>query len=145
MSAMEKLVEEGILKFIGVSNFNIFQIEEAKKYLRRIDIVVNQVEYSLVERRIERDLIAYCLKNNITVMAYCPLARGILPKNELLKQIGIKYGKTSAQVALNWLIQKENVVAIPKALNTEHLKENAQATGWRLTEEDLQLINKHFR
>ncbi len=145
MSAMEKLVEEGILKFIGVSNFNIFQIEEAKKYLRRIDIVVNQVEYSLVERRIERDLIAYCLKNNITVMAYCPLAKGILPKNELLKQIGIKYGKTSAQVALNWLIQKENVVAIPKALNTEHLKENAQATGWRLTEEDLQLINKNFR
>ncbi|MCS7203716.1 MAG: aldo/keto reductase [Thermodesulfovibrio sp.] len=145
MDAMEKLVDEGIVKFIGVSNFGVLQMEQARACLSKTDIVVNQVEYSLIERRIEKDVLPYCQKNKITVMAYCPLGRGILPKNQFLKEVGLKYGKTAAQIALNWLIQKDEVVAIPKAIKIEHLRENAESTGWRLNKEDVELIEKYFR
>ncbi len=145
MNAMERLIEDKVVKFIGVSNFSVSQIEKARAYLRNTDIVVNQVEYNLIERKIEKVLLPYCVKNNITLMAYCPLARGLLAKNEFLKQIGKKYNKTASQIALNWLIQKEGVVAIPKSSKIEHLQENALATSWRLSEKDIQLIEEHFR
>jgi len=93
-------------------------------------------------------LIPYCQKNQITVMAFKPLARpsaeGGLPQNEFLREIGKKYGKTPAQVALNWLISKEPVIAIPKAINLGHLEENTGATGWALAQEDLESISTHF-
>ena len=69
-------------------------------------------------------------------MAYTPLEKGNLAKNRCLSEMGIKYGKTAAQIALNWLIWKENVVAIPKAINKDHIKENFGAMGWRLSEEE---------
>lgn len=144
MKAMEELVDSRIVKYIGVSNFNVSQMDEARKHLKNTDIVVNQVEYSLIERRIEKDIIPYCMRNKITVMAYCPLARGLLARNEFLKEIGKKYGKTASQVALNWLVQKENVVAVVKAIKPEHLIENASATDWKLNEEDIELIEKIF-
>uniref|UniRef100_A0A7C4AKF9 Aldo/keto reductase n=1 Tax=Thermodesulfovibrio aggregans TaxID=86166 RepID=A0A7C4AKF9_9BACT len=144
MQAMEKLVNDSIVRFIGVSNFNVYQMKQAKACLS-IDIVVNQVEYSLIERKIERDILPYCIKNKITVMAYCPLGRGILPNNKFLKEIGIKYDKTAAQVALNWLIQKKGVVAIPKAIKIEHITENAESTDWRLSKEDILVIEEHFK
>lgn len=144
MDAMEKLVSEGVVRFIGVSNFSVTEMEQARACLSKTTIVVNQVEYSLIDRRIERNILPYCQKNKITVMAYCPLGRGILPKNQFLKEIGLKYGKTAAQIALNWLIGKEEVIAIPKAIKIEHIKENAESTGWRLSEEDIQKIEKYF-
>ncbi|MEN2994652.1 MAG: aldo/keto reductase [Thermodesulfovibrio sp.] len=144
MQAMEKLVEEGVIRYIGVSNFNVYEMEEARKNLKNNDIVVNQVEYSLIHRRIEKDILPYCIKNKITVMAYCPLGRGVLAKNQLLKKIGLKYNKTAAQVALNWLIQKERVIAIPKSSKIQHIIENAHSTGWRLSPEDIKFIEEHF-
>ncbi|MCS7215201.1 MAG: aldo/keto reductase [Thermodesulfovibrio sp.] len=145
MEAMESLVNESLVRFIGVSNFNVYEMEEARKVLKNTDIVVNQVEYNLTYRKIERDILPYCIKNNITVMAYCPLGRGVLPKNQFLREIGLKYNKTAAQVALNWLIQKERVMAIPKSSKIKHVIENAQSTGWRLSIEDIEIIEKFFR
>ena len=148
MQAMEKLVERKLIRFIGVSNFDICQVEEAESHLSQNEIVANQVDYSLLVRGRERDLIPYCQKNQITVMAFKPLARpsaeGGLPQNEFLREIGKKYGKTPAQVALNWLISKEPVIAIPKAVNLGHLEENTGATGWVLAQEDLESISTHF-
>lgn len=144
MKAMEELVEMGVVRYIGVSNFNVLQMDETRRKLKNIDIVINQVEYSLIERKIEKDVLPYCIKNKITVMAYCPLGRGLLAKNGFLEKIGKKYVKTSSQVALNWLVQKENVVAIPKAIKIEHLIENSSATDWRLNKEDLESIEKFF-
>ena len=148
MQAMEKLVERKLIRFIGVSNFYISEVEEAKSHLSQNEIVANQVDYSLLVRGRERDLIPYCQKNRITVMAFKPLARpsaeGGLPQNEFLREIGKKYGKTPAQVALNWLISKEPVIAIPKAINLGHLEENTGATGWALAQEDLESISTHF-
>lgn len=79
-----------------------------------------------------------------TLMAYTPLAKGRLSRSEFLEGIGRKYGKTAAQVALNWLIAKENVIAIPKAINISHLKENAGAMGWRLLEDDMERMSSYF-
>jgi diketogulonate reductase-like aldo/keto reductase len=145
MSAMEWLVGRRMVKFIGVSNFNVAQMEEAGSYLENNVITVNQLPYSLLDRDIEKETLPYCAKNNITVMAYWPLSKGKLANDKFLTGVGEKYGKTSAQVAINWLISQDNVIAIPKAVNPEHLEQNAEATNWRLSEEDIELISSHFR
>jgi len=144
MAAMEKLVEEKLVRFIGVSNFDVALVEEARNYLSNNDIVANQVEYSLLERSIEKDVLPYCTKHRITLMAYTPLGMGKLARNEFLKEVGKKYNKTAAQVALNWLISKENVIAIPKAIDLNHLKENAGAGDWRLSPRDIRRISVYF-
>lgn len=140
MSAMEKLVEEGLIKFIGVSNFNVSQMEEAQRYLKNNKLVANQVEYSLFYRKIEKDILPYCEKMGITVIAYSPLARGAIPEDKFIQKIASKYNKTASQLALNWLIKKPNVIAIPKSSKIERLKEFAESTGWNISEEDEKLI-----
>jgi len=145
MSAMEWLIERRMVKFLGVSNFNVAQMEEAGSCLKNNRIIVNQLPYSLLDRDIEKGALPYCVENNITVIAYWPLSRGKLVNDEFLSKIGEKYGKTSAQVAINWLITHENVIAIPKAVNPKHLEQNAEAANWRLSEEDVELISSHFQ
>ncbi len=148
MKAMEKLVEDGKIKYIGVSNFSVKEFEDAQSALKSQRIVSNQVEYSILVRNPEHDLLDYCTKNKVTLIAYSPLARGGLfdtRYNELLSimnSIGKKHGKTIIQVALNWLISKEPVVAIPKASNIDHMKENAGAGDFKLTKEEIEEINK---
>jgi len=144
IEAMEKLVEQNLVKFIGVSNFDVGEMEEGKSYLSKNDIVVNQVEYSLLNRCIERDVLPYCTQQQMIIMAYTPLAKSRLSRSEFLREIGEKYGKTAAQVALNWLIAKEKVIAIPKAVNMDHIEENASAMGWRLSQDDIERISSYF-
>jgi diketogulonate reductase-like aldo/keto reductase len=148
MRAMEKLVNEGKIRYIGISNFSVEETVEAMNALSKYEIVSNQVEYSLLVRDIEKDLLDFCRKNKITVIAYSPLARGELLKGkyyEFLSKIGKKYNKTAAQVALNWLIIKENVVAIPKAFSKAKIVENMGAYGWKLSDEDLKTIDEFFK
>ncbi|RLI64966.1 MAG: aldo/keto reductase [Candidatus Asgardarchaeum californiense] len=145
MKAMEKLVEMGLVRYIGVSNFNVSEMEEARNALSKNDIVVNQVKYNLLDRSIERDVLPYCQREKITIMAYTPLAKGELARNPILKEIGKKYGKTAAQVALNWLISKDHVMAIPKASSLNHVEENAGAMGWRLSPDDVKFLNEKFK
>jgi len=144
IEAMGKLAEQNLVRFIGVSNFDVSQIEEARSYLSKNDIVANQVEYSLLERSVERDVLPYCARQRITVMAYTPLGLGRLARSGFLREIGKRYEKTAAQVALNWLIAKENVIAIPKAVNIDHLEENAGAMGWTLSGDDAERISSWF-
>jgi diketogulonate reductase-like aldo/keto reductase len=147
MSAMEELVHQGKIRHIGVSNFSVSELEEAQEALSTEKIVSNQVQYNLTNRSIEEDLIPYCKKENITVVAYSPLSRGQVSrrKDGVLDQIASKNGKTKAQVALNFLTREDNVVAIPKASSTEHVRENCGASGWRLSREDIRAIDEHFR
>lgn len=148
MRAMERLANEGKIRYIGISNFSVEETIEAMNALSKYEIVSNQVEYSLLVRDIEKDLLDFCRKNKITVIAYSPLARGELLKGkyyEFLSKIGKKYNKTAAQVALNWLIIKENVVAIPKAFSKAKIVENMGAYGWKLSDEDLKAIDEFFK
>lgn len=149
MRAMEELVEQGKIRYIGVSNFSVEETGEAQEALKQNKIVSNQVEYSILVRGVEDGLAGYCKKEGITIIAYSPLARGLLynKKNakllELLESIGEKYGRTATQVALNWLISKGGVTAIPKASSREHVIENAGSSSFRLSKEDLSTLN-HF-
>ncbi|ALM74194.1 2,5-diketo-D-gluconic acid reductase [Thermococcus barophilus] len=136
--ALEDLVDEGIIRYIGVSNFDLELLKRSQEVMRKHEIVANQVKYSLMDRRVERTgLLEYMKKENIALIAYTPLEKGQLARNPCLAKIGEKYSKTAAQVALNYLIWHENVIAIPKTSNKEHLKENFGAMGWRLSKEDL--------
>lgn len=150
MSAMDFLVEKKLVRFIGVSNFSVEQMKEAQVNSKN-KIVANQVEYNLLRRNdatlapnVESKIIPYCQKNNIIVIAYQPIARGELAKPgfEILDRLAEKYNKTQAQIAINWLISKKNVVTIPKASNIKHLKENLGAIGWKLKQEDINKLDK---
>jgi len=150
MKAMERLASEGKVLNVGVSNFSVRQTREAQNALSKIDLASNQVEYNLVQRSIEEDLLQYCTKEHITVIAYSPIAQGRIASNgrgerwRTLDEIARKYHKTRTQVALNWLIAKEAVVAIPKAGNLEHVRENAGAVGWTLSKEDQDELSQAF-
>ena len=132
MSAMEQLVEDGSAPFIGVSNFSDTATEKAREAQTQYELVTNQVEYSLANRSVEADVLPYCSKEKLTVIAYSPLARGNIADSvpELLLR---KYNMTPAQVMLNWVTRDEAVVAIPKATSTSHLEENASAVSVRFT------------
>lgn len=143
MAAMDELVAAGKVKHIGVSNFTPKQLQLAQSCTKN-RIVTNQVEYNLLSRGCEKELLPYCQDNEIILTAYSPLAQGKLPKNKILAAVAEKHDKTIAQVALNWLISHKNVIAIPKASSLEHVRENAGAAGWKLTAEDLAAIEKEF-
>ncbi|MDW8074122.1 MAG: aldo/keto reductase, partial [Nitrososphaerota archaeon] len=125
MRAMERLYREGRIRYIGVSNFSASELDEARSYLSTTDVVANQVEYNLYRRGIESDLMPYSFKNDITIVAYSPIARGALAsdlKNKREKRIRLlvdlaeKYSKKPIQIALNWVIWHDRVIAIPKAV-----------------------------
>lgn len=146
MRAMEKLVDDGKIRYIGVSNFSVDQLKKAQDSMKKYDIVSNQVEYSILARAYETELLPYCQKNNIAIIAYSPLGHGrfFTQKNRAmpeLEQIAKKYSKSPAQIALNWLISRTGVVAIPKAGSIEHVKQNVDAANFQISQEDLSSID----
>ena len=150
MGAMEELVNQGKIRFIGVSNFSLGELQRAQAALSRSPIVSNQVRYSLVDRSAEVGLLEYCQQNKVTLIAYSPLARGMhaIRKNDpagVLRKVAAETGKTEAQVALNWCIARDSVVAIPKADSPEHVEENCVASDWRLTQGQIAVLNKEIR
>jgi len=150
MAAMEELVDSGKVRFIGVSNFSVRELEKARHALTRHKIVSNQVRYNLIDRTIELGLLQYCQKHEITVIAYSPLGSGLRqikdcdPEN-VLDRIAASSGQSEAQVALNWLIRQDHVIAIPKADRVAHAIENCTASGWRLSQEDYGLLSSKIR
>ena len=146
MGALEYCAEEGYTRLIGVSNFSSELMVEAQSHLEEHTLVVNHVNYSLVEQGPSTELLPYCQENDIILVAYTPLARGKLAKlgNRVLDELSEKYGKTQAQVSLNWLISQENVITIPKASNFDHLRDNLGSVGWNLDEEDHQRLALAF-
>ena len=153
MSAMASLVDSGLVKYVGVSNFSVKDLEEAQAAMANVPIVSNQVLYSLKRREIERDLLPYCEENRVTVIAYTPLADGSLavrPKlrperrMQLLEKVAAQAGKTMAQVALNWCTSRSSVIAIPKSNSLERTIENCGASGWRLAPEQVDTLDQAF-
>ena len=147
MAAMEELVDRGQVRFIGVSNFSVRELKKAQAALSRYRIVANQVRYSLVDRTIETDLLEYCQRNRITVIAYSPLGRGLdhlkeMDPSNTLDTVAVNVGKTIAQVVLNWCISKDGVIAIPKADLIGHVEEDCGASGWGLPAAEEQLLEQ---
>jgi len=139
MSAMEKLVQDGLVRYIGVSNFSVSETNDARAALAKNEIASNQVEYALTNRSVEADILPYCVREKITLMAYSPLAHGrIVPTpNDILQ----KYNMTPAQAMLNWVTRNERVVAIPKAANIRHQEENASSVVVRFSAADYEKMS----
>lgn len=149
IKAMEKLVEEGKVRYIGVSNFSLEQMRKAEEVLSNNRLTSNQVEYNLKVRRLEKDLLPYCEKKGIVILPYRPIAHGALanPSQKLkavMDEISQKHGgKTPAQMALNWLTTKSKVVfPIPRASRPERVIENVGSTGWSLDAEDMRKLEE---
>ena len=153
MRAMETLADRGLVRYIGVSNFSVPELQEAQAAMSNHPIVCNQVLYNLKRREIERDLIPYCQNHRITIMAYTPLADGSLairPRRrpaqswETLETIARETAKTPAQVALNWCLSRPPVVVIPKTNSAARTEENCAASGWQLTPEQTARLERAF-
>jgi diketogulonate reductase-like aldo/keto reductase len=150
MRAMEKLVDEGMIKFIGVSNFDVEQLREAQKALVKHRIACNQVLYHLAYRGIERELLPYCTENGIAIVGYSPFGHGNFLSShsrggKVLDEIAKRQNRTVRQVALNFLTRDSNLFTIPKAGNPDHIRDNSGAVGnWKLTDEDIAAIDRTF-
>lgn len=145
MGAMDELVDAGKIRYIGVSNFSVSRFQEAQAATKN-KIVSNQVKYNLASRTIEEELIPFCREHNVTVIAYSPLARNPARLDAqlggALQKIAADTGRTVAQVALNWCISRDHVIAIPKSDSVARTEENCLASGWRLSPEHIQLLEQ---
>jgi len=149
MRAMEELAEAGEIRFIGVSNFDTPDVQEAQQALRRHRLAANQVLYHLGDRGIERRLLEYCRREEIAVVAYSPFGHGNFPGPEskggrVLGEAGARRNRTPRQVALNFLARHPHVFLIPKSSRAAHTRENAGGAGWELAPEDLAAIDRAF-
>jgi len=139
IKALEKLIDDGKVKYMGVSNFCLTQLQEALDSTSKYEIVANEVKYSALDRKVEEDLLPFARENNIRIVAYTPLERGNI-NTALLIGLASKYSKTVNQIALNYLMCQE-AVPIPRALREEHLLENLGASGWRLSKDDVEKLS----
>jgi diketogulonate reductase-like aldo/keto reductase len=152
MKAMEKLVSDNLVKFIGVSNFNLIELQKAEQALQNERIACNQVLYNLGYRAIEKRILPYCTKQEIAVVGYSPFGHGNFcfprsTKGKVLEEIASRhYGRTPRQVALRFLSLQSNVFTIPKTIHPERVRENIQSIdkNWSLTEKDIEELDKVF-
>lgn len=172
MKAMKKLVQQGKVRYVGVSNFNSKKMLAAQEALAPLDLVSNQVEYNIIDRRKVNELLPTASQENVTIIAYSPLAKGLLtgkytadskPSSfvqkassrfsqtnlkklaefqQTIKRIGDAHQRTPTQVALNWLISQQNVVAIPGVKRPSNVTDNAGAADWRLTASEISALTE---
>lgn len=144
MHAMSRLVDEGLIKNIGVSNMTNHRFDVAQA-ATPYKIVCNQLHYNVKFREVEhRNILGHSQKNDVVIVAWKPVQRGELPEADILDELAKKYGKTWRQIAINWLISQDNVVTICKTTLLDHLKENLGALDWTLESEDVDRIRKEF-
>jgi diketogulonate reductase-like aldo/keto reductase len=150
VEAFEKLRSEGKIRHWGVSNFDVEDMEELLATENGSSCATNQVLYNLQHREIESGLLPFLhqqstLNYRPTLMAYSPVGhgRGLL-NNATLKKITKRHNATPTQIALAWVLRQPGVIAIPKASNEAHLRENAQSTDLELTKGDLTEIDRAF-
>ena len=145
MGALEALATQGKTRFIGVSNFDLDGLREARSYLRSHHIASNQVLYNLTERGIEHRLLPYCAENGIALVGYTPFARGKTRRaDDVLTRVAEKHDATRHQVMLAFLTRAPSLFAIPKAASMAHVENNAHATELRLDADDLAAIDAAF-
>ena len=138
MEAFLSLRDQGKALNIGVANYPLSKLKELNEELAA-PIFCNQVEYHPYLGQL--DLLDYAAEHDLLFTAYSPLAQGKVIDDPLLKEMGEKYGKSAVQIALRWLIEQEQVVAIPKASTEEHLKENIDIYDFALEDDDFYAID----
>jgi diketogulonate reductase-like aldo/keto reductase len=149
MRAMERLVDDGKIRALGVSNFDVDDLDEAEEALERHPIACNQVLYHLGERGIEHRVLPWCRKHSVAVVAYTPFGRGPLPlqstpAGRALAEIAGNYGVGIHAVMLAFLTRESGVFAIPKASSMPHVEENAKAGNLQLDPAEIERIERAF-
>lgn len=144
VNAFEKLVEQGKIKAWGVSNFDVSDMEELERIALKDHISADQILYNLSRRGTEFDLIPWCVKRNIPLMAYSPIEQGRILKNNNLQKLAKNLGIAPSILALAWVIHQQLMIAIPKTSSIAHLKENIKAADLKLDQNVLQALNQIF-
>jgi diketogulonate reductase-like aldo/keto reductase len=144
VEAFMALVDAAKIRYWGVSNFDISDMKELVDLPGGTAVATDQVLYNLRRRGIEYELLRWCRRRRILIMAYSPIEEGRLLRNPALKAVAARRGLTPAHVALAWVLRQSGVVAIPKAGTPEHVRENRAAVDVRLTKSDLQDLDRAF-
>lgn len=144
VAAFESLRAQGRITHWGVSNFDVDDLQALWRVLGGDGCSVNQVCYSLSQRGIEFDLVPWQRSRRLPLMAYCPIDQGALAQAPELRPLAARIGATPAQIALAWLLQRGDVIAIPKAVRESHLRENAAAAALQLDAATLAELDRVF-
>jgi len=144
IAAFESLIRSGKIRFWGVSNFDLSNMEELIELPAGDAVQTNQVLYNLTRRGIEYDLLPWCRERGLPIMAYSPIEQGRLLGHSTLRLIADQHSATPAQIALAWVLRQEGVIAIPRASKPEHAQENRAALDIQLTQNDLYMLDQAF-
>jgi diketogulonate reductase-like aldo/keto reductase len=146
VAGFEKLRAAGKIRAWGVSNFNAGQMEDLFAVPDGLRCATNQVPYSLNARGIERDLLPWCRRHGVPVMAYSPLGgdNNLVIRDPTLARIGAAHGCSAAAVALAWVMRNGDVIAIPESGSPAHVKENAAALSLTLTAQELATLDAAY-
>ena len=139
--ALNKLVRDGKVKHLGVSNFDVKLLKQAQS-LSETPIITNQVPFSLGDRSyIKNGMLAYCQQNDILLTAYSPVEEGKLRSNKPLDAIAKARNVTPFQIALAWIVSHPRVITIPMSFNPVHIRENFEAADIELSAEEIKKLN----
>ena len=139
--ALNKLVRDGKVKHLGVSNFNLKLLKQAQS-LSETPIITNQVPFSLGDRSyIKNGVLEYCQQNDILLTAYSPIEEGNLRSHKTLDVIAKAHNATIFQIALAWVVSHPRVITIPMSFNPVHIRENFEAADIELTQDEIQQLN----
>ncbi len=139
--ALNKLVQDGKVRHLGVSNFKLKNLKLAQE-CSETPILTNQVPYRIPDRTyVQNGVIEYCQQNEILITAYSPIKFRMTRVNEAIKSIAAAHAVTPFQIALAWLVAQPRVITIPMSFNPEHIRENFAAADIELTQEEFQVLN----
>lgn len=147
LEAFSTLMRDGKIRYWGVSNLDVDDMEEISALEKHAGSrpATNQVLYNLMRRGIEYDLLPWCRDRGVPVMAYSPLEQGRLIRNKTVQAVAARRGATPAQIALAWVLRQPGVIAIPKAGSAARVRENRGAVDIELAPEDLADLDAAFR
>jgi diketogulonate reductase-like aldo/keto reductase len=139
---LNKLVRDGKVKHLGVSNFNLRLLQESQT-LSETPLITNQVPYSISERSyVNNGVLEYCQQNDILLTAYEPVDKGHLNVSRALQSIADAHNATPYQIALAWLISQPRVITIPMSYNPQHIRENFESVDIELSDEELKTLSE---
>jgi diketogulonate reductase-like aldo/keto reductase len=145
LDAFDTLVGAGKIRHWGVSNFDVKDMHDLVDLPGGDEVAIDQVLYNLTRRGIEYDLLPWCRRSGVPIMAYSPIEQGRVLGHPALQAIAERHaGVTPAQVALAWVLRQDDVCAIPQSSNPEHVRENRGALDVRLTSQDLADLDRTF-
>ncbi len=144
VGAFMDLQQAGKIRYYGVSNFDLADMQELWPIPGGVEVAADQVLYNLAHRGIEWDLLPWLREWGIPVMAYSPIGHSDLVTNPELAIFAERYGMTPAQVALAWLLANPDVMVIPKTSSRNRLKENLGALDHHLTKAQLAELDQLF-